>query len=297
MYMSHCFSTSVIQIHVAQQLIGSTWVIWGDCFAAVCRFDSHGWELSQAVSCQELIAAQVLTDGPVYCAWHGVVCCTSELVAAGACVAPHAIHALKLGNNRLNGDLADDDFIQSLQHLHECGLRHLDLEANELWGPLTDELITAVPDLQYLNLGKGGGACLASLYNSMLQYKDHDLFDWQVATALLNLHGVFSGDLHTTSSKYSAETRGLVATHSASCVVFHYTNISKVVGNRSTCLETCCCCAANNWVEESIPSAVEHFKQMRYFNLANNGLTGTIPSSFGNLAQLQVSKMISMHAL
>lgn len=126
-----------------------------DLIVAVCRFDSHGWELTQIGSCGNLTAAQLPTEEPSYCNWYGVECCTSELAEAGACAAPHAVYALILGNNRLNGDLTADILINSLHQLHNCGLQHLDLEANDLWGSLTDELITAMPDLQYLNLGKG----------------------------------------------------------------------------------------------------------------------------------------------
>lgn len=100
------------------------------------------------------MAEQVPSQEPVYCSWYGVECCTTQRAAAGAYAAPQAVSALRLSNNRLNGDIAAEDFINSLQQLNECGLQHLDLEANDLWGLLTDELMYAVPHLQYLSLGK-----------------------------------------------------------------------------------------------------------------------------------------------
>lgn len=50
----------------------------------------------------------------------------------------------------------------------------------------------------------------------------------------------------------------------------------------------------NNWVGGSIPAAVEQLKMLEVLNLAYLALTGTIPSSFGNLTQLQVSFTASM---
>lgn len=75
----------------------------------------------------------------VYCSWYGVTCCTPQSMADRRCSAVNSVTALDLPINNLNVSLSNPVLLPSLKILHDCGMRVLNFEANNLIGGFSDE--------------------------------------------------------------------------------------------------------------------------------------------------------------
>lgn len=104
-----------------------------------------------SLQAQSAAAAGAATqESPFFCSWKGITCnatlfstlnsCTTSTESAG-------ISRIEIVNNNLSGNLSSSAFMDSLQLLHDCGLRHLVLGGGygELrgtmgpeWGGLTE---------------------------------------------------------------------------------------------------------------------------------------------------------------
>eukprot|EP00882_Tetradesmus_deserticola_P003941 GHRQ01004167.1.p1 GENE.GHRQ01004167.1~~GHRQ01004167.1.p1 ORF type:complete len:529 (+),score=216.66 GHRQ01004167.1:433-2019(+) len=95
--------------------------------------DEHGWELTSTMSCEQLVERATLRRA-VYCSWFGITCCTPEAVAAGNCSMVNSVYGVRLVINNLNASVSDVRMVHPMQQLHDCGMRSLNLEANNLAG-------------------------------------------------------------------------------------------------------------------------------------------------------------------
>jgi hypothetical protein len=98
--------------------------------------NESGWELTSSTPCQRLVAGS--PRQAVYCSWYGVECCTPQGMADRSCSAVNTITALELSINNLNASVEDPALLRSLKTLHDCGMRVLNLEANNLIGAIPD---------------------------------------------------------------------------------------------------------------------------------------------------------------
>lgn len=121
--------------------------------------NEFGWELTATMPCQRLV------DGSprqaVYCSWYGVECCTPQGMADRRCAAVNTVTALELTINNLNASVEDPALLRSLKSLHDCGMRVLNLEANNLIGALPDAW-GSLNQLLVFNLGEWPGQGLTS---------------------------------------------------------------------------------------------------------------------------------------
>jgi hypothetical protein len=129
-------------------------LFWDSCQDEMEWEQSQGWE-GLAAGCASVIAPDPPPQQPpAYCAWFGLHCCTPGDVAAGRCGAVHAVKALNMKVNSVNCSLSSDAVLDSLEQLHACGLRGLDLEGNELSGSLGPRW-GSLNGLTTLDLGAG----------------------------------------------------------------------------------------------------------------------------------------------
>lgn len=98
--------------------------------------NEFGWELTTTTPCQRLVAGS--PRQAVYCSWYGVECCTPQGMADRRCAAVNTVTALGLTINNLNASVEDPALLRSLKSLHDCGMRVLNLEANNLIGAIPD---------------------------------------------------------------------------------------------------------------------------------------------------------------
>jgi hypothetical protein len=99
--------------------------------------NEKGWELTSTAPCSKLVARGSPRQA-VYCSWFGITCCTPTGVAGGECSVVNGVTALELPINNLNVSLGNPLLLPSLHKLHDCGMRVLNLEANNIIGPFTD---------------------------------------------------------------------------------------------------------------------------------------------------------------
>ncbi len=94
--------------------------------------NEHGWELTTTTPCERLVAAS--PRQAVYCSWFGVGCCTPDIMAERRCAAVNTVIALELPINNVNVSLQNPLMLPSMKALHGCGMRVLNLEANNIIG-------------------------------------------------------------------------------------------------------------------------------------------------------------------
>ena len=121
-----------------------------------------GWELTKSLGCGRLVTAAAAAR-PAYCKWPGITCCTPQAAAAGACRAVHAVTNISMPVNQVNVSISDQQLLGVFDQLHACGLRGLNLEANEISGDLPQGRLGRLTHLAILNLGAlaGRGAAAA----------------------------------------------------------------------------------------------------------------------------------------
>jgi hypothetical protein len=130
--------------------------------------NEKGWEKTKTsnMTCERLVAD---TPGKaVYCDFYGVTCCTPQSMADRRCSAVNTVTALELPINNLNVSLSNPVLLPSLKIMHDCGMRVLNLEANNLIGGFSDEW-GDLDKLTVFNFGKtasGSGSCTGRLANS-----------------------------------------------------------------------------------------------------------------------------------
>lgn len=123
-------------------------VLWVACL----QWDREdGWELTSRFSCDELVAQS--PNEAAYCNWFGITCCHPEAVQAGNCTAIDTIYSIRMPINNLNASVGNPKLVQPLQQIHDCGLKILDLEANNLVGQMS-ELWGGLNQLWLLNFGE-----------------------------------------------------------------------------------------------------------------------------------------------
>jgi hypothetical protein len=125
-----------------------------------------GWELTSTQSCERLVAAS--PRQAVYCSWYGVTCCTPQSMADRRCSAVNTVTALDLPINNLNVSLSNPVLLPSLKTIHGCGMRVLNLEANNLIGGFSDEW-GDLDKLTVFNFGKttrSSGSCAGRFVSS-----------------------------------------------------------------------------------------------------------------------------------
>lgn len=124
--------------------------------------NEEGWELTATAPCSRLVGAGAPgSRGAAYCSWFGISCCTPQALAARGCAALNTVTALELPINNLNVSLAHPLLLPSLRALHGCGLRVLNLEANNIVGSFSDDW-AALDKLTVFNFG-AHAACLGRL--------------------------------------------------------------------------------------------------------------------------------------
>lgn len=99
--------------------------------------NEYGWEKTSTMSCEQLIKGS--NRQAEYCSWWGVRCCTPQGMADGRCSAVNTIVALKLQINNVNCSLQNPLVLPSFKILHGCGMRVLNLEANNIIGYLSED--------------------------------------------------------------------------------------------------------------------------------------------------------------
>lgn len=69
-------------------------------------------------------------------------------MAAGNCSAINSVYSIQMPINNLNASVGNIEMVQPMQQVHDCGMRILNLEANNLvgqfhpaWGALKDLLV------------------------------------------------------------------------------------------------------------------------------------------------------------
>lgn len=95
--------------------------------------NKHGWELTTTMPCETLVGLGA-KGAAAYCSWFGITCCTPDGVAAGNCSTVNTVYGIRLPINNLNASVGDMEVVKPMQQVHDCGLRILDLEANNLVG-------------------------------------------------------------------------------------------------------------------------------------------------------------------
>lgn len=110
-----------------------------------------GWELTTSTPCERLVAGS--PRQAVYCSWYGITCCTPEKLAQRHCSAVNSIVALELPINNINCSLDHPQLLPSMTTLHDCGMRIMNLEANNMIGALSDGW-GALDKLIVFNIGK-----------------------------------------------------------------------------------------------------------------------------------------------
>lgn len=120
------------------------------CYVLSCSDpwdDEYGWELTTTTPCEQLVG-QAPQRQAVYCSWFGITCCSPEAVAVGNCSTVNSVYSVHLVINNLNASVGDIKMVRPMQQLHDCGMRSLNLEANNLvgqfhpaWGGLKDLLV------------------------------------------------------------------------------------------------------------------------------------------------------------
>lgn len=114
--------------------------------------NERGWQLTEKQSCERLVGPNPRGQA-VYCTWFGLSCCTPALMAKNECWALNTIIALELSINNINVSLANPAVLPSMKALHDCGMRVLNLEANNVAGPISDEWGT-LDKLLVFNIGE-----------------------------------------------------------------------------------------------------------------------------------------------
>lgn len=99
--------------------------------------NEYGWEKTSNMSCEQLIKGS--NRQAEYCSWWGVRCCTPQGMADGRCSAVNTIVALELPINNINCSLQNPLVLPSFKILHGCGMRVLNLEANNIIGYLSED--------------------------------------------------------------------------------------------------------------------------------------------------------------
>lgn len=99
--------------------------------------NERGWQATATVPCERLTAGT--PRQATYCSWFGVTCCTPDAMRAGECSAVNTVMALDLPINNLNVSLENPQLLPNLKVLHDCGMRVLNLEANNIIGALSDD--------------------------------------------------------------------------------------------------------------------------------------------------------------
>jgi hypothetical protein len=89
----------------------------------------------------------------VYCKWFGITCCSPDGVAAGNCSTVNSVYSIQMPINNLNASVGDIKMVQPVQQVHDCGLRILNLEANNLVGQF-HQAWGGLKDLQIFNFGE-----------------------------------------------------------------------------------------------------------------------------------------------
>lgn len=99
------------------------------------------------MTCEQLVGRGAQRQA-VYCRWFGITCCTPEGMAAGNCSAINSVYSIQMPINNLNASVGNIEMVQPMQQVHDCGMRILNLEANNLvgqfhpaWGALKDLLV------------------------------------------------------------------------------------------------------------------------------------------------------------
>lgn len=112
--------------------------------------NEQGWESTAQHSCEDLVAKS--STEAVYCNWFGVECCHPDAIVVGNCSTLDTVYSIKLSVNNLNVSVGNPQLLEPLQQIHDCGLKILDLEANNIAGQLS-ELWGGLDQLRLLNLG------------------------------------------------------------------------------------------------------------------------------------------------
>lgn len=99
--------------------------------------DEKGWETTTTIPCERLVASS--PRKAVYCSWFGITCCTPEQMSGGHCSALNTVIALDLRINNLNVSVENPELLPCLKTLHGCGMRVLNLEANNVIGAFSDD--------------------------------------------------------------------------------------------------------------------------------------------------------------
>lgn len=115
----------------------------------------HGWEQTKKQTCQQLLTAADHDglQGPPYCSWHGVTCCTAQQVASGRCWLVNSVSGVNQAMNNVNVSLENPVLFKALKTLHDCGMSMLNFESNNIGGRMTEEW-GHLQHMQYINLGK-----------------------------------------------------------------------------------------------------------------------------------------------
>lgn len=148
--VSHGVCQQQCQLHICEQLAAfykvSTNVSdpWDE---------ERGWQVTNTQPCQRLVTAK--SRQPPYCSWHGITCCAPADVAQGSCSTVHTVWVIELPLNNLNVSVDNAEWLATIQHLHDCGLTVLSLEANQLSGNMSGAWGNLL-NLKVLNLGMYG---------------------------------------------------------------------------------------------------------------------------------------------
>jgi hypothetical protein len=125
---------------------------WQELYSSSSSSSSSGAATNDAdAACSSLQDAAPRADAdspPFFCAWVGVNCNATLFTNLTSCTTPAdstGISRIEIVNNNLSGNLSSAAFMDSLQLLHDCGLRYLVLgggygELRGTMGPAWGEL-------------------------------------------------------------------------------------------------------------------------------------------------------------
>lgn len=206
--------------------------------------NEDGWADTATRSCEQLAAARPRGGPPLYCDWWGITCCDGELLEAGNCTTLGAVYAIELPINNLNVSMADGHLVDAMTRIHGCGLTVLNLEANNIAGPISP----AWGNLNHLSVFNFGNCWIEGTIPSALRnmtdleflnlsnnYINGTLPAWLddlAALRVLNLG---------TSSGHNDDTDGLTGLHGR------------------------------------LPAQLGNLTHLRELNLEANSITGTLP--------------------
>lgn len=211
--------------------------------------NEDGWQLTATRSCVELVNSS--PRRAVYCSWFGITCCDAAAIAAGNCTARDTIQSIMMPINNLNASVNNPAMIQPLLDVHACGLKAVNLEANNLVGRLSD-LWGRMVNMTLLNLGK-----FSPLLSGIGDQQMHASVEHCSATAAIHM--------------------------GCSSALAYIAIMLDDPGPRPSVVSV-----GNCWIDGSIPSSLRRLRKLRFINLSNNWLNGTLPSWIDELQELQV---------